>query len=253
MEKMEASGFCRLARVYRLLETLTFGETLQCARVACLSLLADAEEILVLGEGDGRFLYALLAANPSCRVTVVDRSPVMLAFARRRLVPVQQNRVDFRLEDATRMNFPRGFFDVVVTHFFLDCFTRETLMHLVPQLARCLCPGGRWLLADFVEPRGEGGGARFQYFALRMLYALFRSTCGIEARRVFDPRGMLLSQGLRETDRNIFAWGWIDSSMWEKDFVPESTVSELQGPCGETQKSLTPTCSKTLQVASFPR
>ena len=253
MEKMEASGFCRLARVYRLLETLTFGETLQCARVAYLSLLADAEEILVLGEGDGRFLHALLTANPSCRVTIVDRSPAMLAFARRRLVPVQQDRVDFRLADATRMNFPRKVFDVVVTHFFLDCFRGDTLSDLISKIAASLRSGGRLLLADFVEPRGEGGGARFRHFALRMLYAFFRSTCGIEGKQVVDPRGMLSSQGLRETDRNIFAGGWIVSSMWEKVFVPESTAVRSQGPCGEIQKSLTPTCSKALQVASFPR
>ena len=253
MEKMETSGFCRLARVYRLLETFTFGETLQCARVACLSLLADAEEILVLGEGDGRFLHALLAANPSCGVTVVDRSPAMLAFARRRLVPVQQDRVDFRLEDATRMNFPRQVFDVVVTHFFLDCFREDTLSDLISKIAASLRSGGRWLLADFVEPRGEGGDAWFQHFALRMLYAFFRSTCGIAARQVVDPREMLSSQGLRETDRNIFARGWIFSSIWEKVFVPESTATRCQGPCGGTQKSLTPTCSRTLQVVSFPR
>jgi len=194
-----------------------------------------------------------LETNQCCRVTCIDASEAMLGKARSRISPEDSGRVNFVEADILQTVLPKEGYDVLATHFFLDCFTRETLMLLIPQLARCLRSGGRWSLADFVEPEGEGGGARLRHFALRMLYAFFRSTCGIKARRVVDPRGMLLSQGLRETARNIFARGWIFSSIWEKVFVSESRATRSQGPCGGTQKSLTPTCSKTLQVASFPR
>ena len=249
MEKMETSGFCRLARVYRLLETFTFGETLQCARVACLSLLADAEEILVLGERDGRFLHVLLAANPSCGVTVVDRSPAMLAFARRRLVPVQQDRVDFRLEDATRMNFPREVFDVVVTHFFLDCFREDTLSDLISKIAASLRSGGRWLSADFVEPLGEGVSASLRRFALRTLYAFFRTTCGIEGQHVVNPGDLMSAAGFREIRRKVFLGDWVVSLAWEKVSVPVMPVAgSLEWP-SENQKALTTPRPRALNMS----
>ena len=205
--------------MYGLLETLVFGEILQGARVACLPLLVDAEMVIVLGEGDSRFLVALLASNPSCRVSVVERSPAMLALARSRIVPEWRDRVEFKSEDVTRLEFPRETFDAVVTHFFLDCFSRGILSNLIPKVAASLRPSGRWFLADFVEPRKEGKGTKFQHFALRILYAFFRTICAIEGQRVVDPRGMLNDQGLRETNKKIFSQGLVVSLAWQKDFL----------------------------------
>ena len=253
MVKMETSGFCRLARAYHSLETLAFGDTLQCARVACLSLLVDAEKILILGEGDGRFLRALLAANPSCGVTVVDRSPAMLALARRRLSPVQQDRVDFRLEDVIRLDFQSEAFDAVVTHFFLDCFRGDTLSALMPKVAASLRSGGQWLLADFVEPLGEGVGASLRRFALRVLYAFFRTTCGIEGQHVVNPGDLMRAAGFREIRRKVFLGDWVVSLAWEKVSVPVMPAAgSLEWPSGN-QKALTTPRPRALNTSPLSR
>ena len=55
-------GFNQLARPYRWLERAVFGGRLQRARCAHMQTFLAAESILLLGEGDGRFLEALLAA-----------------------------------------------------------------------------------------------------------------------------------------------------------------------------------------------
>src|SRR5690606_1542035 len=74
-----------MARPYALLEHLVLGRRLQRTRLALLPELLQARSILVLGEGDGRFLSALMAQSPQAQVTVVGRSAGMVGRARRRL------------------------------------------------------------------------------------------------------------------------------------------------------------------------
>ncbi len=69
-----ADGFGRLAYVYEGLERTVFGDLLTSARNACLCSLEEAHTILILGEGDGRFLLSLLARQPRARITVLDSS-----------------------------------------------------------------------------------------------------------------------------------------------------------------------------------
>ena len=58
-------NFDLIARPYRWLEYLTFGPTLQQTRLHYLPALLHSRNALVLGDGDGRFIAALLAANPT--------------------------------------------------------------------------------------------------------------------------------------------------------------------------------------------
>src|SRR5206468_3304021 len=54
-------NFNLIARPYRALEHLTFGPALQRTRTHFLPLLADRQNALILGDGDGRFTAALLS------------------------------------------------------------------------------------------------------------------------------------------------------------------------------------------------
>ncbi len=82
---MTPPRFDWLAPHYAWVEAVTFGGLLQWCRTALLPDLADARRVLVLGEGDGRFLAAFLASNRAAKVDVVDSSAAMLALARRRV------------------------------------------------------------------------------------------------------------------------------------------------------------------------
>ena len=63
------TAFGRLAYVYEGLERTVFGGLLTRARNACLDELDEADTILILGEGDGRFLLSLLGRHPRAHVT----------------------------------------------------------------------------------------------------------------------------------------------------------------------------------------
>ena len=184
-----------LAGSYEALEHLTFGRALERGRNAFLEELRGARRVLVLGEGDGRFLKNLLWVNPACFVDVVDSSPKMIARARRRLSPREAARVRFFVRDARTLFFPPRRYDLLVTLFFLDMFTKLTLTHLTAELASSLQKGGLWYVADFRVP--AGGWERLHAFLwLRLLYAFFRSLTRMEASRLVDPAPLLRAQGL---------------------------------------------------------
>ena len=78
-------SFDAVAPWYRMLETIAFGDALQRCRVACLGEIAVPRRALIVGEGNGRFLCALLQAHPGVEVVCVDASERMLQLARKRM------------------------------------------------------------------------------------------------------------------------------------------------------------------------
>jgi SAM-dependent methyltransferase len=204
--------FDRLAPHYRWLERLTYGDRLQRCRVALLGEVTDARRVLVLGEGDGRFLAAFLAANRVATVEVIDGSPAMVALARRRIGDMA-GRVTFRVADA-RDFAPAGPFDLVVTNFFLDCLPDGQLGPLVARLAPLLAPGGRWLVGDFRVPdRG-----RLRQLAARValggMYAAFRAVTRLPAGRLADPRPHLRAAGLTPGAVAPSLGGFLVAELW---------------------------------------
>lgn len=209
-------AFCRFARAYNFLEKLVFKDALEKTRFACLDSISEAKRILLLGEGDGRFLAKLTSINPDCLVTVLDASPIMLALAKTKVPATFQGEIHFCKEDATKCTFPFEAFDAVVSHFFLDCFTEETLSTLLEKLSSTLRPNGKWLIADFVEPSPNALRSLPQFLCLRILYAFFRLTCGIEARRVVSPHKILRTHGLSESRCISFSKGLLTSLVFIK-------------------------------------
>ncbi|HZY62001.1 MAG TPA: class I SAM-dependent methyltransferase, partial [Edaphobacter sp.] len=115
-------NFNFIARPYRWLEYLTLGKALERCRTYYLPQLLTRQSALVLGDGDGRFLRALLSANPQLHAEAVDTSAAMLQLLRKNCA-VTADRL--RIHHGSALNFaPTGQYDLVVTHFFLDCLTQ---------------------------------------------------------------------------------------------------------------------------------
>ena len=218
MSRDEASrvgNFDGLAPHYGWMEALGAGGLLQRCRTAHLEAIPPPDRVLVCGEGNGRFLAELLRGFPDVEVTVLDASARMLELTRRRLssAGISHGRVCFVHEDARHWVAPAGCFDLIVTHFFLDCFSAEELRRLVPKIARAASPRAQWLLADFqVAPAGFARLRSRVILALR--YAFFRQTTGLSAREITAPDGFLEAAGFRLKDRRVFSLGLLHSDWW---------------------------------------
>lgn len=210
-------SFDWMAKPYAALERALFGGAFQRMRTAFLPALDDAREVLILGEGDGRFAQALLGRNSSVRITVIDGSAGMLrrVAARtrehaQRVRLVQAHAVDWlEAEPTTEM------FDGVVTTFFLDCLTEAEVARLFVAVSPRVFPGARWLWSDLVvpEPRWSRLCARL---LLGVLYFAFRLTTNISARTLVDPSAYFFYSGW-VTVESKSAWsGMLEARVWVK-------------------------------------
>jgi len=206
-------GFDTIAPHYRSLETITFGNKLQAARVAFLHQVKAPKRALIVGEGNGRFLQALLQTHRDVVVDCVDSSLQMLQLARERIAHAAN--VRFLHEDLTVWSPEENAYDLIVTHFFLDCFTHDEIARIVGKLARAATGNAIWLLADFSNP--PAGLARIHAWVwLNVMYRFFRLTTGISGSELIDPSEFLQLHGFHLAQRNLWRCGLIKSDLWQR-------------------------------------
>ena len=201
-----------IAPYYAAMEFTVFGRTLERCRFHFLPELAGARHALVLGDGDGRFLGRLLAACPQLRADYVDCSAGMLAQARRL---AGSERVTYYCSDVLSDRLPTSGYDLVVSHFFLDCFNPESLAAVVERVSAA-APRARWLISEFRVPEGRWL-ARPARALIAVMYKFFYITTGLTARALVDHRPFLKRAGFQLSKTATHARGLIASELW----VPE--------------------------------
>jgi SAM-dependent methyltransferase len=208
-------SFDGLAPFYRVMETVCAGARLQRCRTAWLPQIPAPRSILLAGEGHGRSLEACLRQFPEATIVAVDASNRMLEQARARLarLKLDASRVQFIHANLLEWEPPRETFDLIVTHFFLDCFPVDQLGSVVSRLAAGARPDAQWLLADFqVAPSGV---ARWRSRCiLAMLYAFFRLVTRLPASSLVCPESALEQAGFRRYRRQETEWKLLKSEWW---------------------------------------
>lgn len=211
-------SFDRIAPWYRALEWTAFGNSLQRCRIACLDEIAPPRRALIAGEGNGRFLSELLRRWPATEIDCVDASGKMLELARERLEAKsvsQPNRVRFVRDDMKSWDCPEHRYDLVVTHFFLDCFPDSVLGQIIEKLAHAATADATWLVADFRIP-GDGLARLRAQAWLKAMYLFFRVTTRIEAHELIDPDPMLRAERFNLTRQHLFRGGMLKSELWRR-------------------------------------
>lgn len=196
-----------IARWYRWLEYIGFGRALERRREAFLHDVADARRALVLGEGDGRFLARLVPEmfrTPGAAIDYIDLSARMLKLARERA----GDRVNYIHGDALTLPLPPAEYDLIVTHFFLDCLDESEAAALVDRIAVAAAPNARWLISEF---RAENWWSRP---VIAALYLFFRITTGLKTRRLIDHHLWLQQHGFTLEKSERSRAGLLVSELW---------------------------------------
>jgi SAM-dependent methyltransferase len=215
-------NFDLIARLYRWFEYLTLGKALENCRNHFLPQLLDRRHALVLGDGDGRFLAQLLKQNPNVHADAVDISAAMLQLLRQRCKAATPNAVvRLHTHHANAITVPLqqrsvGYerrYDLVVTHFFLDCFAEPELNTLISRIAPTLAPGALWLISDFCIPPGP---MRLPAkLLIRSLYLAFRLLTGLRTTRLPDHTTPLTEAGLTRIAQQHRLSGLLTTELWE--------------------------------------
>jgi len=203
-------SFDRIAPFYRLMEFLSAGGKLQRCRVAFLDAIPVPQAILLAGEGHGRFLPECMRKFPNAQITVMDASERMLAISRRQ---VTGGNVCYELVDLLEWQPSHAAFDLIVTNFFLDCFTKDELPRVIEKLVCSGTSDASWLIADF--QLAPAGLAKWRSrMILRLLYAFFRVVSGLRASELISPGALLEEQGFQRVAHQTFEWGLLKSEWW---------------------------------------
>jgi ubiquinone/menaquinone biosynthesis C-methylase UbiE len=209
------TNFDSVARPYRWLEYMSFGPWLGRCRNAQLVHLSGARHALLLGDGDGRFLARLLAANPTLTADVVDSSQAMLSLLDqriRRCGPQASHRI--RLHHADALDWkPSGNYDLIVSHFFLDCFSPEQLVQLFATVLPHALPGAQWVVSEFAIP-ANAFAALLSRGIVGFLYRTFGMLTGLPIRALPDYATLLLRRGLAPTHDRRYLAGLLCSQIW---------------------------------------
>ena len=205
----------RIAGSYRWLEYAAFGFTLERARFDFFLHATQARRVLILGEGDGRFLARLMDYNRHASIFVIETSARMIHLARCRLRSEQRSRVEFRQIDAVTGAYPDGFFDLAVTHFFLDVLDSCEAAAVIAKVTSQLSPGAYWLVSEFQVPAGSFRQMHARLW-LRAMYAFFAAATGLRASKLPPYRDLLVRSGLVEMQHCERRMGLIRSQLWRK-------------------------------------
>jgi len=203
----------RIARWYQVMEYFTLGPTLERRRREFIGEIADAKRALILGDGDGRFTAKFLKVSKACSVDCVELSAEMIRQARRRTerIPTQAA-VRFLNGDVMTVAL-EGPYDLIVSHFFLDCFTTAQVEQLVQRLVE-VAPGARWVISEFRIP-ANGVASLAGSLLIGLLYRIFRWFTGLQVNRLSDYPQVFRKLGFEQRQSRSALGGILVSELWQ--------------------------------------
>ena len=194
------------------MEMFSFGPWLQRCRCAWLDRLANCRRALVLGDGDGRFTARLLDKNPAVTLDAIDASPAMLRALIRR-AGAHGGRVRAHRADVRELQPGKSVYDLVVTHFFLDCLTAAEVTALAKMVRSAITDGARWVVSDFAVPPNRFG----RWIArplVAALYFAFGWLTGLRIRTLPDYAAALGEAGFELERKRTWLGGLLRSEVW---------------------------------------
>jgi len=210
------ANFDRLSQAYRWMEYFSFGPYLQQCRRLRIAEMTPCRRALVYGDGDGRFLSELVRRVPEMRATTVDASNKMLHRLAQRLPP----QVEVRMLHADALQceptgFPDAPFDLVVSHFFLDCFNEAEIASLVAHVNLAVERTALWVVSDFAIPPREPARLLGTWI-VSGLYVAFGLLTGLRTRRLPDHPRAMREAGWMLEDRQELLFGLLVSESWRR-------------------------------------
>jgi SAM-dependent methyltransferase len=205
-----------LSQVYRWMEYFSFGPYLQQCRRLRVAEMSACKRALVYGDGDGRFLAELVRRVPKIRATTVDASNKMLDRLARRLPSEAQVRLlHADALECEPVGFPDGPFDLVISHFFLDCFNEAEIASLVAHVNVLVEKTALWVVSDFAIPPRRPARL-LGMLIVRGLYLAFGLLTGLRTRRLPDHARVIREAGWMLEDRRELLLGLLVSERWRR-------------------------------------
>lgn len=201
-----ARNFDFVAPFYPLLERAAFGDELNVARLASLDSVLAAERVLLIGEGNGRFLADCLKKKIGGTITVVDSSEKMLRLLQTRIRDIEtQSRLELVHADFCAWPSSTFRFDLIVTHFFLDLFRPNSQRRIIEKITTLSGSETIWVNLDF-QPVIKSTLHRWIDWCQ---YRFDQTMSGIEADRHYDSGPIVEEFRWNVREKRLFCNGTV--------------------------------------------
>jgi hypothetical protein len=132
-----------------------------------------------------------------------------------------QDRLTTNCADARTFDPAGNDYDLVVTHFFLDCLTADETAALIARLRPHLAPGAQWLVSEFHIPAGNRLRATCARTLIAGLYGSFRILTRLQVRRIPPWQTLLAQSGFTPQSTYTELSGLLVSELWHYRIDPE--------------------------------
>jgi len=178
------TDFNIIAPFYDRLCQLVYGQRVKNAQIESLKFIPANSSILIAGGGTGWILDEISKIYPSgLTITYIDISSKMIQLSKKR--KICSNTIQFINDSIENTHLALQNYDVIITPFFLDCFSQISVPSIVKKLDNALKINALWLNIDFClldkQPRFQKS---WQQLMLKIMYTFFRSVCHIEATQL---------------------------------------------------------------------
>ncbi len=161
-----------IASIYDPLARLVYGKAILRSQQYLIQAITDNSKILIVGGGTGWILEELSKLKvENLQITYVELSKKMIEKScKRRIGNHKVNFVNQPVQQATLEEY-----DVLLTSYFFDNFSDDTLKPVFQKLHDHLKKGGLWLFADFQIYNNS----YWQKGLLKIMYAFFNVFCKV--------------------------------------------------------------------------
>jgi ubiquinone/menaquinone biosynthesis C-methylase UbiE len=203
---MKSNDFDRIAFAYDRLTKLVFGNAIIDSQKFFLNGIPKGSSVLILGGGTGWILTELYKAKKNVSVCYIDASENMLAKAKERFSQSLQIQFILGTENDIPLNQK---FDCVITNFYLDLFTEESIQAALEKIKRSIVPNAQWIATDFVE------NSWWHSLMLKSMYFFFRMISNIESQKLPEWNKAIQTIGGTQVDSRNFYSGFIQTSAYQ--------------------------------------
>ncbi len=193
-----------ISQYYDLLNRLVFGTRLDKAKVSLFNHITEGNKVLFIGGGTGLSLLRLLSKNQNLAIDFVDSSSQMISIAKRRVK--ENGTVEFHITDIKQ--FDGSSYDVIITEFFFDLFTKDNISKLIELLSQKLTKNGVWIDTDFRKPSTLKNRA-----TLKLMYLFFKITAKLKTNILVNTQPFFETNGFKIDKELKFNSGFISSQL----------------------------------------
>jgi len=200
MIQYNTGNFNAISRYYDALARVVFRNKIYRSQIEFLDTIATGSKVLIVGGGTGWIIAEVNKRTKSPNICFIEKSDRFIARAVKNAGNVDN--VNFIHGSFLNHKFDVQF-DVIISNFYLDLYSKEHLRKEIEAIKRILNTGGLWLVSDF-QISANYLRKLWQLPLTSIMYRFFNLITGLSTRKLEDIFPLISEQNFQEINSATF-------------------------------------------------